>query len=247
MEKNNNTIKEISQKIHSPLFSLFIIYFILWNWKVFYITFFVSEKNIINFFVNNKLQYINMYYGEMTFWEQILQLLILPTFSLVVSAFIISKFISPIFYRNKIKILEDNEIYKIDSDIRIENKKKERLNIEKENLSLNIEKADLEKKVNSYNTTIKEYHNIFSKEEKEYLWEDIKTSIYEDGGRYYSRDEIVLDNNSVRFNTDDLIWLEKNGIIKLNNKTKYMKLTDKGAEMLKIYEEFYKKNKKYEK
>lgn len=54
----NSLISVFKNRITNPLTGTFIISWVIWNWKIFYLTFFVSEKSIITEKIATKIDYI---------------------------------------------------------------------------------------------------------------------------------------------------------------------------------------------
>lgn len=105
--------KEIEEKFESPFYGIFIIYWCLWNWKILYITFSVSEK-----IIGNKLEYIEDYYN--CDFYSICLLILFPFLSSFFSVYFLPWAITTRFYIKKVKNDKIKKIEKIKAEKEVE-------------------------------------------------------------------------------------------------------------------------------
>ena len=73
MEETTNSIKDaIKERLTNPFLGKLLLAWILWNWKIPYISFFVSEENLIpenELEKTNKLEFVSNYLTPDSFWD----------------------------------------------------------------------------------------------------------------------------------------------------------------------------------
>ena len=83
MSEEINSIKDaIKERLSNPFYGKFIIAWSLWNWKVFYLTLFVDEKNLET---KNKLKEVSNYL-ELNSFSDVFEIHIIP---IVITVFLI--------------------------------------------------------------------------------------------------------------------------------------------------------------
>ena len=115
----NSTKDEIEKRLSNPFWWSFIISWIIVNWKIWYVTFFINETLILG----NKIDYIlSLYIPE---WLAIFKLLILPLVMSAISIYIIP-FISDEYLKQQKKNKEAEAqilINDIKKETKLENQK----------------------------------------------------------------------------------------------------------------------------
>lgn len=73
MEETTNSIKDaIKERLTNPFLGKLLLAWVIWNWKIPYISFFVSEENIIppeGINSTNKLEFVSNYLTPDSFWD----------------------------------------------------------------------------------------------------------------------------------------------------------------------------------
>lgn len=139
----NFTKDTVNEKLKSPFWRNFIIAWFTWNWKVWYITFFVNEEKIWN-----KIDYINQLYTYIDYYNMfpalwyIINWIIIPWIISFLIVFIITEYITHIFLKKQY------ELDKKELDIKNEYISKKSDSIDKLNELLSKEEKVIEKEKN---------------------------------------------------------------------------------------------------
>ena len=72
--------KTITDRIANPLVTAFFLGFVIVNWEIFYLSFFVSADSLQGL---NKIEYVQQYFAKMPWWELNLRLYIVPALSIL--------------------------------------------------------------------------------------------------------------------------------------------------------------------
>ena len=246
MGETTNSIKDaLKERISNPFLGKLLLAWIIWNWKVTYITFFVSEEKL----TKNKLEYVSDYIMIDSFWG-LLNIYFVP---LLITAFLIwiVPWLSYIVYEvsensrkkralkkkkidNEISGYKEEQILKLQSEISTlksqlnENSGKEKeLNQMAEYLS---EEPDLISDIN-YDETNTSYLNKFRKEITEMNKKDKVFALIEG---FHTRNSENYFNEIEKKDFNFLITYE---ILE----------TEKNTSYLTKYGEFISKNMLYEK
>lgn len=91
------------ERITSPLYGTWLFSWIIWNWEIFYITFFVSEEKLKAM----KLDYIVSNYFDWCSFHSWLHLLILPLFSTIIIIYVLPH-LSKYVYKYALKRKEEH-------------------------------------------------------------------------------------------------------------------------------------------
>jgi hypothetical protein len=215
----------LSDKMASPFYGSFIISWLLWNWKIWYITFFVSPELLLEKYGMLKIDYIINIYNIS--WGSIAHLFLFPLLSSFIIIFI-WPFITGLYYKvwlyfeykNKIvKLTKEKEIFEIK-----EKKLDSEINILEKTQKIKLEKSDEEIWNEDYN---------FFKESKYFKsFGQIRDSIYKYNG--------YTDWNGFKLSIELKAFADTNGLINIKRNSsnrEIIVLTDKGKFFLKKYGE----------
>jgi hypothetical protein len=226
--------KNLSDKIISPFYGAFIVSWSVWNWKIWYITFFIdsnllSQKNNIL-----KLNYILSFYPSSFF--NIFHLFVLPFASAWFFIYIFPK-ITIKFYEKSLE--NENKIRKIklEKEKDFLEKKEAKLEVEKKIIKKEAEVGiEKEKSEKSREKIWDEEYDKFKETKYFQFINQLKSSIYSHSGRTFNsplgghRQDII--------STDIKAYLDANKIIELDkDKNGYERaiLTEKGKHFMKKY------------
>ncbi|MFA6386447.1 MAG: hypothetical protein WCW04_01625 [Candidatus Paceibacterota bacterium] len=230
VESTNIAIKE---RMISPFYGYFICSWFLFNWKIFYVAFFVSQDNIISQTGLLRHQYLQKIFpilGSLDFW---CYFVIYPFVSTIIF-FWIFPYITRVYYRKSLK--NEKALKKIQIQESIEIKKEEKKLIQEETriIDENIRKAKQEKRAQTETPEIL-WENEFANFRRSSLFrkfDHILDSIYKYAGlirvkgNFYGQYEFELER-------DILIFADSNDLIKINGDS--ILFTDKGKFFAKRY------------
>lgn len=226
--------KNLNDRISSPFYGTFVISWLLWNWKVWYITFFVDAELLLKVQNILKVDYIINIYG----WNfySLSHLIILPIISSYLFVFEFPK-ITRKFYVKYLDYEYENKSIKL---------KKEEQFLKEKALKLETEEKVLEKEEEVRIIKTKTQEEIWNKEYQDFkkskyfqLFNKLKTSLYEHEGRTW----LWNNNGGGQQNivpTDLKAYLDANKIIEFGkDKDRYeiILLTEKGKYFMKEYTE----------
>jgi hypothetical protein len=242
-KKSTNNI--LYERVTSPFYGTLVLAWIIWNWKIIYLTFFISESKIDS----SKIDYIIAHYSDvnhLVYYPIISTVLIITIFPFLSNGayWLHLKFRKwKIDSKNKI---EDKQLLTLEQSIII---RKELRDKEKEFEEL-LSNKDLEIK-----TLSKELENISNVNSEEPKKEQENTTSYENDYRRFKNDSYAFKNFSkiakqLRKNytfpsdtSEDIIeYYELNDIV--NKSSSLYVLTGKGNAYYKLYfNENFKNNK----
>lgn len=225
--------KNIGEKLVSPFWGAYIGSWLIWNWKIWYITFFVESNLLLQRYSMLKLDYITNLYNLCSFWDIIYSLshlFIFPGITAYLVIFELPK-ITYKFYKQSVDDDYKSREYKEEKERRHLESKKSRLEVEEvvvekeKNIeSMKSQKTQQEEWDEEYeNFKNSRYYNSFSQ---------LKESIYSHKGETYpyfidansrqKRKEVVDVNVKAYFNSSDVIEIFfEEGVEKI-------RLTEKG-------------------
>lgn len=227
------------ERVTSPLYGTFIITWAIWNWKIIYLTLFVSESEIDS----TKIDYI------ITNYYDIYNLLVYPVISTIVIIAGFS-FISNGAYWLHLKFkqwridakneIEKNQLLTLEQSINIRKELREKEKefqelLSNKDLEIELLEREIAASINSDEDKMEEPFTPMSDEKylKEYSNFKNNESVYE----YFNEAaEIVRKQNRYpgRTPTDARDYYSVNGIIELDNGGRPF-LTDKGKAFYKFY------------
>lgn len=124
--------KNISDKLINPFYGAFIISWLIWNWRVWYITFFIDSALLVERKSILKIDYINSLYVWNDWWNfvySICHLLLLPLLSSYLAVFWFPK-MTCFFYEKSLETENFNKITKAKKDKDLLKAMGEKLNVE---------------------------------------------------------------------------------------------------------------------
>lgn len=134
MDKFIKPIEEyVKEKLSSPFYVTFIISWCLWNWEVFYITFFVDSDLLFESFKMLKIEYIDELYLCDSFWTFVWcfsRLLILPLLSASLIVFVMP-YLTILFYDKSLETDRKQKFLKEQADKKLLEQMEENLKLEK--------------------------------------------------------------------------------------------------------------------
>src|SRR5215813_13817727 len=119
----------VNDRVSSPLFSTFTITWVLANWKIFYLTFFINSVELKPY---NKVEYILLYYVH---WGPILVLPIVSTAIILFAMPYVETFVYKIYVKHKADRRREKENSENDTRFSVEDSRQ----IVKERIAMNEE------------------------------------------------------------------------------------------------------------
>lgn len=236
MTEINTVVKSvkdvIEDRLSSSMYGSFAISWIIWNWKVIYVTFFVDQNLLFQYELINKLKvdYISSLYHWSSFggsvWS-VIEIFIGPAVSAYIIVWFISKLDFIFFkksYLNKIKI--DQEKSDIQSKLQSSRAKilqnTQKIVESEKNIELTKEKY-----------WDKDYGNLLNQINFRKKLEMLKYIIYDNKGYAHN---INNDKQENKISSDIVAFLHVNGLIAfLNESNSHVAATEKGLYFLKKY------------
>lgn len=241
MEETTNSIKDaIKERLTNPFLGKLLLAWVIWNWKIPYISFFVSEENIIppeGIESTNKLEFVSNYLTPDSFWD-FCNIYLVPFLITAILIWIVP-WVSDIVFNVSEKYRLKKALKAKETDSIISNKREEiiqRLNDEIESTQ------KMRRKTNNENIELISLLKYFSedylnKEDPEYLNNEqalyLKFKDEIENNQYRHRivrllsdyvvsskstyfDELNSDNIKILV-TNDIIYKSGNGIFELTN------------------------------
>lgn len=235
MENIINSLKEnLKDRISSPFYGAFIISWLIWNWKIWYITFFIDSDLLLATQSILKIDYIKNIYESWIYAS--LYTVILPLFSSYLIIFWLPK-MTHMFYEKYLEYENQNNITKLKKEKEFLKEKAAKLEEEKNVLQKEGEVKIIRKEA-QFQEEIwdKEYQNFKESKHFQYFGQ-LKSSLYEHGGHTW----IWVNNNKRNIIPTDLkAYLNANEIIEFGkdeNHYEVVLLTEKGKYFMKKYTE----------
>lgn len=213
--KNN-----LNEKISSPFYGTFIVSWLLWNWKIWYVTFFIDSDLLVNDKHILKIDYIINIYNVDNFlniFYSVGHILILPLLSSLLIVYLMP-IITCRFYKKSLETDNANRLLKARNDEEFINAQGAKLEAQKglikKEQQIEVEKKKLEKSQEEvWSEEYKEfkstkYQNDFSK---------IRECIYENGGYTSGLPSVLI----AYFNVNDLVESIASNRIGITEKGKY--------------------------
>lgn len=245
-EIKESLYNNVKDKISSPFWGTFIISWLIWNWRVWYVTFFVDSELLLSSRNILKIDYVSNFYHWDSFGNSFFSIsliLILPLFSSYLIVFWIPK-LTKYYYKKSLEFEYENKIIK-------SNKDKQFLDIENEKLIIKGKKLESERKVMQQEKILKQIRPEKSQEE---VWDGdyvnfkqtkyfqefklIKESIYnERGATKWNWNNYGRYSNEI--SADSKAYFDVNEIIKISKvgSNEIISLTEKGKYFMKKYSE----------
>jgi hypothetical protein len=237
-EAKESLEKNLSDKLVSPFWGTFISSWCAWNWKAWYITFFVDSELLMQSKNILKIDYILSYYPSNHF----LAIAYSVTPPLVASYFIVFWLpkLTKIYYAKALGYEYDNRITKDKRDKDFYKAIGEKLEIEKNVL---IKKAEVEKeKVKSEKSQAEIWNEEYEQLKNTKYYPDLKLlkeSVYiYDGKPLWDYDKYsnqykkgIPTDSKAYFDVDKIIQVKKEGLFEK------IHLTEKGKYFIKKYSE----------
>lgn len=228
------TVKEwIKYRTSSVLYWTFAVSWLLTNWKIWYISFFVSEEYIFNRFWILKVEYIENIY-RISWWYgvgNIFLLIIIPWLAVYSIHWWLSKLETKVYKKSeenkseKRRINAKQEIEYRKSQKFIETEKWQTLDIEEKNI--NKEKV-IEESKSIEQLREEEYDNLKSHAKTKLFTalEQLQTSYYTYNWLIYSYDDyereiIVIENESVVFLDIYKLWRKSWNSLEITDKWRF--------------------------
>ncbi len=243
LEEIKESIKNnLNDKIFNPFWGAFIISWILWNWNIFYLTFFIDSELLFKKENILKIDYIKNIYQWNNFlniFSNLFHLLFFPLISSYVIIFWLPKLTS-IFYEKYLENENQNKLLKIKKEEEFLKIKSQKLEKEKTILK---EEADI-RKIQAERPKEEiwgEEYNIFRKTKYFKEFAVLKEIIYSYNGNSTLSDTGFFENKA-RITSDFKAYCDANKIIQINYDSGFEKLilTEKGKFFMKKFtEEIY--------
>jgi hypothetical protein len=225
----------LRERLTSPFYGYFICSWFLFNWKIFYVAFFVDQNNILSKTGLLRDQYLQQtfpVFGSINFY---LHFIFYPFFATILF-FWIFPYLTREYYRKSLK--NQKALQKIEIQESIEIKKEEKKLIQEETkvIDENIKKSKQEKRAQIETPEV-----LWEKEYKEFLksifWSKLDLiidSIYEHGGDIKIYDDY---NNRYTFQIpkDILVYAHTNELVTLDKIKEKIELTEKGKFFVKRF------------
>jgi hypothetical protein len=222
-EISNNICEVLKERVSNTMYGTFIISWILWNWKIFYITFFVDQKIIFDQFHILKIDYILQNYridSTLQLVGSIIHIIVAPLISTYIIIWQLSKLDLIVFNKN-LKNLQAKE--------KAENKaKEEALDRKTSVLTKTDNLLEIEKKIEEKISGNEEWQNEFDKVSKEAFFigafVSLKNTLYTKRGHISS-----IKSTDSYVPANDLAYLHTNNFIEFTNEHKnQIEITEKG-------------------
>ncbi|MEI7891338.1 MAG: hypothetical protein WCI36_05230 [bacterium] len=213
--------KNLNDKFVSPFWGAFILSWLAWNWRIWYITFFIDSDLLMQSRSFLKIDYILSFYPASYFWFIVYSMLPSLIFSYI-AVFWLSK-ITKLYYKQAL----DNEY---EEKILKERKERDFLREKEEKLTAEVKVLTKEEEVENIKTKTQdekwdEEYEKFKKSKYFNSFNIIKQRIYESGGYIGGTNRIPSDITSA---------YDANGIIEgSSNEGNRIKITDKGKYFIK--------------
>ncbi|QQR76340.1 hypothetical protein IPJ63_02435 [Candidatus Nomurabacteria bacterium] len=225
----------IKERITSPFYGYFIVSWLMVNWKIIYIAFFINQEEIYNKYNVLRNEYLSTIFPSIYSWDHWFNFLILPIL-LTFFFFWVSPKITRIFYRKSIKNQIALKVIEIQETRKEAKEKTELIKDETEVIKQELQKIKEEKKIASEAPEMlweKEYAKFFN---STYFskFESIIDSIYLHSGNIKEFDSY---NNMTTFMIpkDILVYSHTNELIKIDKTKDKIELTEKGKFFIKKY------------
>lgn len=217
----------LNEKMYSPFYSTLIASWLVWNWKIIYITFFIDsnllaqQKNLL------KIEYLQFFYSFSTRpIETGLHLIVLP----VVSTYLIIYILNPIASRFLVKYLQNhnnNELITLEKERELLKLKESKLNVFKQAIKIQKEEERIEDESKTQEQKWQEEYNDFKNSPFYPGFTGIEDSIYQ-----FKGDTKDLDPEIKAYcDSNDIITIGDNSF----SEKEKIELTDKGKYFMKNY------------
>lgn len=217
----------VSDRMRSPFYGVFVISWCLWNWKVFYITFFIDSGLLWKSMGLLKLEYIGQFYPFG--WHlgticTVLYLLILPLLSVFVIVFFLP-YLTEVFYEKSLDFGNRNELIKLKKNEELLISKEKNLEITKKVAAIQQEESKAKKGSKTKEEIWNEEYSEFKEDRHFADFSEIHDAVY---GRKGWAD---------RISTDIKAYSDANGLvnIELVSGSERITLTEKGKYFMKRF------------
>lgn len=220
------TKKYFEDKFSSPFWVTYIVSWCLWNWKVWYVTFFVDSEMLLENYNLLKMDYITSLYKGDSFWTVlwiICHLIVLPFLSACFIVFIMPKITFRFYEKSSNDEFREKEL-DIEKDKKLLQIKESKLKIAK-----NIKKTEEEIEENRTQEEIwDDEYEEFKKTGYFAKFEDVKNCIFESSG--------YVKSSTFGVPTDINAYFNSNNIVEFTDKNfESITLTQKGKYFLRKY------------
>ncbi len=230
--KNNGDNNDISvldtfretflKRLSSPAYGIFIISWILWNWEVFYVTFFIDSDLLFEKYRILKIDYIKLLHPS--FFSFLDHILIYPFISFLFITFVVSKIT---LYFNKILWEQEKEQATAKNDIFIERLNQESKIVDKQTDIFNKKEELILRKEKLWN---KEYNEIKNDENLFKIFKEINNCVNNDDGYIKESEKKIVNFRK------EIQWFIEKDIISFSPTDLYITLTPQGNHLKKKYE-----------
>ncbi len=214
-EIKDGFVQGLKERLSSPFYGYFLISWIVWNWKILYTTFFVSNESIIETYRLLKVEYISLLIKESCFSY----LFLYPLFSVGFLVWI-APFITHIVYKKVARDKQDLRSF----DLILE---RENAEVETQKIEKTVEKNLAEKKL--FDVWREEYKKFEVQPLLFKKFQQILDSTYD----YFG---YVKYNNDFFIDKDILAFSHSNGLVSFQDQdNRKIKLTEKGMFFVSQY------------
>lgn len=223
----------LNERITSTFYGYFIISWLIFNWKLLYIAFFIDQEKIFSKTNLLRNEYLSQLIPSHTSWIFWFNFVIYP-FLFTILFFWVFTYVSRIYYRKNLR--NKKALKRIDIQESLEIKKEEKKLIQEQTkvIDENIKKAQRERKAQTETPEIiweKEFER-FRRSSLFIKFDQILDSIYKYGGKIKVAGQFY-DQFDFEMNREILIFADSNNLITIKGDT--ISFTDKGKFFAKIY------------
>lgn len=218
----------LKDKFNSPFWATFIVSWLLWNWKVWYVTFFIDSELLLKNKCTLKIDYISNLFIPTSFLDFIWILfhsLIFPYLSAYLIIFVFPIYITRKFYLQSLDNVNNEVLIK-------KRKEKELLDVEKDIKETKKDIKNIEKQSKTQQEIWNEEYEELKKKTYFNSIEKIIKCVFENGGYISdtsSRANILSIKDKTYFSTSKIIEIHPTSF------GEEIKLTEKGNYFIKKF------------
>lgn len=222
--------KNLNDRISSPFYGAFMVSWLIWNWKIWYVTFFIDSELLLKKEGILKIDYILKLYPQETLLENgFIRLIILPFLSAWFFVYIFSK-VTCKFYERSLETENKNKLAKNKKDKEFLESVGEKLEVEK---SILIKQAEVkEEKIKSEKSQEEKWLDEYNQFKQMNIFPSfvyIVNSIYEYSGR------VEAINRAFKIPQGILVYAHTNGLVSYDKIQSRIELTEKGKFFVKQF------------
>jgi hypothetical protein len=230
-ETKESILENLKEKLSSPFYGTFLFSWLIWNWKIWYITLFVDSNLLMQSTNLLKIDYVRSIYRTDSISEVIFSIghfLIFPFLSALVLIYLMP-IVTCKFYEKSLETKNNNKIAKNKKDKEFLESIGEKLEVEKNIL---IKQAEVKKEKNKSEKTQdeiwREEYNQFKRINPFQSFSYIVDSIYKYSGR-------IETMNGFKVPQEILVYAHTNDLISYDKLRSRIELTEKGKFFVKQF------------